>query len=52
MVMRSDPQFSNSSQLEELEERVRSGAAAVLTTVVRDRLFVASVGDCRALLYR
>jgi len=52
MVMRSDPQYSSSSQLRELDDRVRSGASAVLAAVLKDRLFVASVGDCRALLYR
>ena len=52
MVMKSDPQYSNSSQLEDLEGRVRSGAVGVVAVVLGNRLFVSSIGDCRALLYR
>ena len=52
MVMKSDPQYANSSQLDELEDRVKCGASGVLAAQVKDRLYVASIGDCRALLYR
>ena len=52
MVMQCDPQYSSSSQLGELEDRVRAGSAGVLAVVLGNRLFVASIGDCRALLYR
>ena len=52
MVMKSDPQYRNSSQLTELEEHVKAGAAGVLAVIIDNRLFIASCGDCRAILCR
>lgn len=52
MVMRSDEEFSQSSQLAELDEKVSCGSSAILALTLGDRLYVASAGDSRAVLLR
>jgi len=52
MVMKCDPHYASSAQLRELEEKVGAGCTGILTVVLGSRLFIATTGDCRALLYR
>jgi len=52
MVMRSDVQYRNSSQLQDLEDRVKAGTAGLLAVIVDNNLFIASCGDSRAVLCR
>ena len=42
----------SSTILAETEEKVAQGAVGILAVIIKNRLYIASIGDCGALLCR
>jgi len=52
MVMKCDPEYNGSDLLTDAEDRVRQGAVGILCVILKNRLFIANLGDCGAVLCR
>jgi len=52
MVMKCDQEYDESDILKDAEDIVKQGAVGILCVILKNRLFMASVGDCGAVLCR